>query len=453
MLRSKQEEKDVIKEMKRVLLEEQRMREEKEFDAIKKAAEKGDPNAQIELAYNLERGLGTPKDEAKAVHWYRQAAIQEHPIAQCNLGIMLQFGRGATKNDAEAAEWYTKAAKQGIAKAQYNLGTMFKQGEGVAKNIKQAISYFTQAAEHGYVDGQLALARFHEAGFGIDKDIEQAIGWYRRAAEKGNSEAKYNLGRLLELKDETQAIHWYCEAANEEYEDAKYALAALLFKGKSVKNVKEAQRLVSEALKSEEANLRWTLLQIEILNADGGEMNPDTCFKIAQLYRRINFDVIAIARLRSAADQGHARAQCRLGRLHELGVENVLAVNKVQAFTFFNSAAQKGARRAIYHLGRAYEIGIGVTPDLKEATKHYQKASVKGDVDAVIALQRLEIIEKANNGDIDAQKILVRAFELGKDPLFGKVKNEEQAAYWKSKIKAAEEDPDADYHRGSSISL
>ncbi len=53
-----------------------------------KEAQAGDPDAQYNLAYIYENGLGVPKNEAKALELYQQAADQGHSRAQNNLNSM-----------------------------------------------------------------------------------------------------------------------------------------------------------------------------------------------------------------------------------------------------------------------------------------------------------------------------------------------------------------------------
>jgi TPR repeat protein len=55
---------------------------------LQREAQEGDPDAQYELAYLYENGLGVPKNEAKALELYQQAADQGHPAAQDNLEAM-----------------------------------------------------------------------------------------------------------------------------------------------------------------------------------------------------------------------------------------------------------------------------------------------------------------------------------------------------------------------------
>ncbi|MGZ4953468.1 MAG: tetratricopeptide repeat protein [Methylobacter sp.] len=54
----------------------------------RREAKAGDPDAQYNLAYIYENGLGVPKDEAKALELYQQAANQGHSAAQSNLDAM-----------------------------------------------------------------------------------------------------------------------------------------------------------------------------------------------------------------------------------------------------------------------------------------------------------------------------------------------------------------------------
>ena len=55
---------------------------------LQREAQEGDPDAQYELAYLYENGLGVPKDETRALELYQQAADQGHPAAQANLDAM-----------------------------------------------------------------------------------------------------------------------------------------------------------------------------------------------------------------------------------------------------------------------------------------------------------------------------------------------------------------------------
>jgi TPR repeat protein len=58
---------------------------EDKISQLQRQSEAGDPDAQYNLAYLYENGLGVTKDEAKALALYQQAADQGHPAAKNNL--------------------------------------------------------------------------------------------------------------------------------------------------------------------------------------------------------------------------------------------------------------------------------------------------------------------------------------------------------------------------------
>jgi hypothetical protein len=87
---------------------------------IQRAAEQGNAEAQCRLGDMYYEGrYDAPRDEKKAVYWYRMAAEQGDADAQFSLGGMYANGQGVPRDDAEAVKWYQKAAEQGNPAAQY----------------------------------------------------------------------------------------------------------------------------------------------------------------------------------------------------------------------------------------------------------------------------------------------------------------------------------------------
>ena len=52
-------------------------------------ADKGDPDAQFNLAQAYKLGRGVPADLDTAIGWYRKAAVQNHEEAEALLGLLL----------------------------------------------------------------------------------------------------------------------------------------------------------------------------------------------------------------------------------------------------------------------------------------------------------------------------------------------------------------------------
>jgi uncharacterized protein len=97
-------------------------------------ADQGAPDAQFYLGFMNEYGQGVPRNDEKAIKWYREAADQDHAVAQFSLGIMYANGEGVPQSDSEAAQWYRLAADHGLAGAQFNLGIMYAEGKGVPQD-------------------------------------------------------------------------------------------------------------------------------------------------------------------------------------------------------------------------------------------------------------------------------------------------------------------------------
>src|ERR1700756_2465255 len=83
--------------------------DDSDLETVRKAAERGDAEAQIALAKAYFNGNGAPKDENQAFEWVRKAAEQGHPKAQYDLGVFYNRGLGVQRDTAEAVKWYRKS--------------------------------------------------------------------------------------------------------------------------------------------------------------------------------------------------------------------------------------------------------------------------------------------------------------------------------------------------------
>jgi TPR repeat protein len=94
------------------------------FDLLKKSAESGNARGMCNLGYLYEMGLGTPKDNAKAVHYYKLSAKEKFKTAQYNLGLMYEYGVGVKQDMNEARNLYKEAADQGLSEAKKKLNEL-----------------------------------------------------------------------------------------------------------------------------------------------------------------------------------------------------------------------------------------------------------------------------------------------------------------------------------------
>lgn len=84
-------------------------------------AEEENAVSQYNLGLCYANGNGVEVDLAEAVRWLRKAVERGLPEAQFNLGMCLSRGVGVEKNVAEGAMWLNSAARQGDAEAEWIL--------------------------------------------------------------------------------------------------------------------------------------------------------------------------------------------------------------------------------------------------------------------------------------------------------------------------------------------
>jgi TPR repeat protein len=385
------------------------------FTDILKAAEQGLTFAQNRVGWLYQKGIGIPRDDAKAEKWYRRAAQRGYAQAQFNLGWMYEKGEGVSQDSAEAAKWYRKAAeqgeeivaqlkldkmsstsltdediiktaKQGMRFAQNRLGWMYQHGIGVHQNDAEAVKWYQKAAEKGYAQAQLHLGLMYENGKGVPRDSAEAAKWFRKAAEQsdeilapsrrekpdsssitdilkaaqhGLTFAQNSLGWLYQKgigipRDEAKALKWYKKAADKGFAEAQFNLGSMYENGKGVPrdDVEAAKWYRKAAEQGEEIKAQSTLDKI----------------KEASL---ANTDIIRVA------EQGLTFAQNRLGWMYQSG--QGVPQSDIEALKWYRKAAEKGYAQAQFNLGRMYEKGTGVPRDEAEAAKWYRKAAQQSE--------------------------------------------------------------------------
>jgi hypothetical protein len=154
--------------------------------ALEYAAERGVLGAQLKLARIYASGNGVPKDDAKALSYYRQIANQRadisplSPVSKYVAEAFVALGRyyqqgvetaGLHPNPRRAADLYRHAASIfGSADAQYELACLYLDGTGVEKNVGLAINWLAIAAKKQHVAAQAKLGEILWRG---EDDVRQ----------------------------------------------------------------------------------------------------------------------------------------------------------------------------------------------------------------------------------------------------------------------------------------
>lgn len=202
-------------------------------------------------------------DFTTAANEWTVAAQKGDPNAEVNLGVLYAKGRGVPMDLGQAMNLYTLAADQGNSLAQYLLAEMYAKGWGLPDNNAQTMRLTQMLSTQGNADAANAAGSLSETGIGYGLQVDQglAVYYYRLAALHGLPVAQFRLGQMLEQgkgvkKNPTEAFHWYSEAAQHGNGQAAGALSLAYAKGEGVQaDPEKALFWMDVALKAQDKGL------------------------------------------------------------------------------------------------------------------------------------------------------------------------------------------------------
>jgi len=159
-------------------------------EALKAAADGGDPLAAYEMGTRYLEGRGVAISASEAAKWYQRAADAGVAPAQYRLGSLYEKGTGVLRDFERARRLYERAGEAGNAKAMHNLAVMYAQGQAAPRpDYKTAAQWFRRAAEHGVADSQYNLGILYARGLGVEQSLAESYKWFALAAAGGDQDA------------------------------------------------------------------------------------------------------------------------------------------------------------------------------------------------------------------------------------------------------------------------
>lgn len=230
---------------------------------FKKAAEYGYAQAQNNLGWCYQKGLGVKQDYTLAAEWYRKSAIQGYAKAQNNLGYCYEHGYGVTQDYAMAHQWYSMALGRS-RKAQKNLNRVSREtlaaeygtqvnttatpnktydADDAANDLEMASLFYiledfesaypllVRASDYGNTDAQFMLGSYYYAGHGGKVEYEKAFDLFLKASKSGSASAQAMLGVCYLLGngtaiDYTKSFEWFYKSASQGYASAQTMVGA-----------------------------------------------------------------------------------------------------------------------------------------------------------------------------------------------------------------------------------
>ena len=161
------------------------------------------------------------RDQKEAFRLYLMAAEMGHNDARCYAAICLQNGIGTKKDGAAAVKYYKLAASDGSTAAVFKLGECYFKGDGVPCNYRIARVLLTEAQKEGYEEATAMIATMGERKkkkearrlYAISTvlyhkgKVDEAIAMRALAATAGSGQAMFLLGCHYEFGDELPYDH------------------------------------------------------------------------------------------------------------------------------------------------------------------------------------------------------------------------------------------------------
>lgn len=139
----------------------------------------------VRVAVMLRKGDEIPRNDSEAAEWYRKAADRGNALASVELAQQLVAGLGVRQDYTEARSRCEDAAKARFGPGAYCLGLMNKDGLGGPKNLQEAAKWFARAAEIRDDRAMVDLGEMYWKGDGVKQNKETAYMWLWIAANSG----------------------------------------------------------------------------------------------------------------------------------------------------------------------------------------------------------------------------------------------------------------------------
>ncbi len=171
----------------------------KAFELLKLASDKGDSNSMLLLAPLYIIGVGVEKNYEEAFALFQKATDLGNMKAPRYLATHFELGIGTPIDFVKAAEYYQLAADRNDITALCQLGTLYERGLGVPQDYEKAEELYLASSVRSDViasGGWACLGNLYETRTDGKKDYDIAREYYQKAHDIGNPDGTAGLLRL-----------------------------------------------------------------------------------------------------------------------------------------------------------------------------------------------------------------------------------------------------------------
>jgi TPR repeat protein len=212
------------------------------FPLVKKAAEKGNAEAQCNYGIFFQKGIVVPRNDSIALYWFLKSANQNWAKGQLHVAVCYMESPFLKPDFNKAFEWIQKCANQGEPECMWSLSGGYESGMGIKENMDSMLYWQTEVAKlqvskienddkYIIVQARVNLAEWYRVGYKkIEKNNVKSYMWFLLY----NEDKKYLLGLSSEenqkaQKKQMEAITELAkELTNEEKQNAIKSTATIL---------------------------------------------------------------------------------------------------------------------------------------------------------------------------------------------------------------------------------
>jgi len=191
-----------------------------QISSLRKRAESGDSQAQLNLGLAYANGDGVMKNNIEAVNWWTRSAERGNSMAQFNIGLSYAKGDGVSRDYLQAIRWYRRSIEQDDRESFLHAQSYYSSLNNRNKGTAEIFEYVLGLAIRGSAVAQNQLGYAYENGIYISRDEEKAVEWYLKSAEQGNAKAQCNIGFACltgagTKADKVAALAWWTKSAEQ----------------------------------------------------------------------------------------------------------------------------------------------------------------------------------------------------------------------------------------------
>ena len=225
---------------------------EKAFQFLSKAAENGNPVAQILLGSMYFNGDGVEKNSVLAYKWLTLGIYRWEPETPDYINMIyalleVSLSSEKMKESENLVNQWLKAHNEKYLEKEFVSTDDISQDD-----LERNFQIFLKEAETGDSMTQYLVGMAYESGTGTEQSFEKAFEWYNKAARQGFDLSQYKLGVMYANgegvpRNDVLSFMWFNLAAAQGHERASEN-KKILRERMTTDQIAEAERLIQEWL-------------------------------------------------------------------------------------------------------------------------------------------------------------------------------------------------------------